>query len=365
MSTEAGFKKTLRDQPWDWKTKNDYEEVTLMSQNYVHQHFRNVVDGKDMDIYDPRYTKLKCSDWEAFRDPKKFWYTTYIANRKKLVEELEGGFENTAALGIINRLPSNWVNAMRDLYTPLRHLEYGISVQMQYVMRYTMGCPIDQCATYQAYDKIGRAQWITQWAINMEEAHENFLDYGKDFFLNSPEWKPLRTYVEEVLAIEDWAEVLVATNLTLDMLINNLFYKALNEEALKQGDTHLVFLNLAITKQADWNRDWAFNFMSQLYKDPATSRWDYLKPLGYEGWTGDYRWGRVQSDPRLTPEDPGTNAEIIGGWIEKWYKKAYPAILALEPLFKKYDLSMDLATTLKKVQDEDIIPYYQKYGLPY
>ena len=46
----------------------------------------------DFDLYDPRYTRLKSSDWEAFRDPKKYWYTPYVNNRKKLAEEVENGF---------------------------------------------------------------------------------------------------------------------------------------------------------------------------------------------------------------------------------------------------------------------------------
>ncbi len=29
MTIEPTFKKMLRDQPWDFKTKNEYEEVTL------------------------------------------------------------------------------------------------------------------------------------------------------------------------------------------------------------------------------------------------------------------------------------------------------------------------------------------------
>jgi phenol hydroxylase P1 protein len=33
--------------------------------------------------------RLKSSDREAFRDPKTFWYTTYVNNRKKLVVENE------------------------------------------------------------------------------------------------------------------------------------------------------------------------------------------------------------------------------------------------------------------------------------
>ena len=41
MTIEPAFKKMLRDQPWDFKTKNEYEEVTLRQQPYVHMHYRN------------------------------------------------------------------------------------------------------------------------------------------------------------------------------------------------------------------------------------------------------------------------------------------------------------------------------------
>ena len=92
MSKEMPFKKTIRDQPWDYKTKNEYEDVTVRQQPYVHMHYRHIFDERDYDIYDPRYTRLKSSDWEAFRDPKKFWYTPYVNNRKKMAEEIENGF---------------------------------------------------------------------------------------------------------------------------------------------------------------------------------------------------------------------------------------------------------------------------------
>ena len=131
MSEKPVFKKTLRDQPWDYKTKNVYEELTLRQQPYVHGHYRNIFDERDYDIYDPRYTRLKSSDWEAFRDPKKYWYTPYIANRKKLAEEVENNFSYAKELQVIENLSPEWVNALREIYTPLRHLEYGVSVQMQ------------------------------------------------------------------------------------------------------------------------------------------------------------------------------------------------------------------------------------------
>ena len=89
-----------------------------------------IYDERDFDIFDPRYTRLKSSDWEAFRDPKKFWYTPYVSNRNKLANEVENGFSYADQLGIIENLSPQWADALRDLYTPLRHLEYGENVQM-------------------------------------------------------------------------------------------------------------------------------------------------------------------------------------------------------------------------------------------
>ena len=365
MSSKTEFKKTIRDQPWDYKTKNEYEDVTVRMQPYVHMHYRHIYDDKDFDIYDPRYTRLKSSDWEAFRDPKKFWYTPYVNNRKKMAEEIENGFNYAQQLGVIENLSSQWADALRDLYTPLRHLEYGENVQMQYVIRYALGSAIEQCATYQAYDKTGRAQWISQWAMNMQEHHGEFLSHGKEVLLNEPAFQPLRRYVEEILVTDDWAEVLVAENLTLDLLLGNLMYREFNQEAIKQGDTHLSIMNLVIAKQLDWHRDWAFSLFKLLAGDEAQSRWDYLKAMGYEEWEGDYRWGRTLSDPRETPEETLSNVEIIQEWVEKWYPKAFEAVLALAPLFEKHGININLPETLKKIEEEAIIPVYKKYKLPF
>ncbi len=101
-----------------------------------------------------------------------------------------------------------------------------------------------------------------------------------------------------------------------------------------------------------------------LAKDQAESRWDYLKAMGYEDWEGDYRWGRILSDPRETPEETQTNLEIIQEWVDKWYPKAYEAVLALAPLFEKNGIEIDLQATLKKIEEEHVVPVYKKHKLP-
>ena len=165
---------------------------------------------------------------------------------------------------------------------------------------------------------------------------------GNNVLLNEPAYQPLRRYVEEVLVTDDWAEVLVATNLTLDLLLGNLCIVNLITKRLNKGIHILSLLNLQIMKTTDWHKDWAFSFLVILAKDEAESRWDYLKTQGYEEWEGDYRWGRTLSDPRETPEETLTNAEIIQEWVEKWYPKAFEAVLALAPLFEKHGIEIDL-----------------------
>ncbi|WP_027417162.1 hypothetical protein [Aneurinibacillus terranovensis] len=44
---EPAFQKKLREQPCDWQTKNEYEEVTLRQQPYLHGQYRNIHDERD------------------------------------------------------------------------------------------------------------------------------------------------------------------------------------------------------------------------------------------------------------------------------------------------------------------------------
>jgi phenol/toluene 2-monooxygenase (NADH) P1/A1 len=201
--------------------------------------------------------------------------------------------------------------------------------------------------------------------MNMEEHHGDFLNHGKEMLMQDPAYQPLRRYVEEILITEDWAEVLVAENLTLDLLLGNLMYQEFNKEVVRQGDVHLSILNLVIKKQLDWHRDWACSLFQYLIKDKAESRWDYLKSLGYENWPGDYRWGSILSDPRETPEEKMSNIEIIQEWVNKWYPKAYHAVSSLAPLFEKHGIPIDIQETLKKIEEETVIPAFTKYNLPF
>lgn len=353
----------VREKPWDWVTNNEYEEVTVRMQSYIHGHYRHKFDERDYDIYDPRYTRVRSSDWEAFRDPKKLWYTTYTANRKKMSDEVSSIFERARQLRLFERVNPDWKRFAAEFYVPLRHFEYSGAVQLQHVVRYAMGCPIEQAATFNAFDKQGRAQWLSIWALEMTEYEGTaLLEAGNELWCGDPAYRKLREYMEQVLITDDWAEVLLAVNLAVDPLVAGIAYRLLAAVGVQHGDTVLPGLGIVCDEQVKWQEQWSRNLFEMLAKDPARSRWEYLKALGYEGWQ-DYRWGRVLSDPRLTPEESLGNLEIIAEWVNKWIPAAIDAVLPLQEVFARNGIGFSVGQAVNRVIEQDLAPYFTKIGV--
>ncbi|MCL6633419.1 MAG: toluene hydroxylase [Alicyclobacillus herbarius] len=358
---QANNLQPIRQQPWDWATKNEYEEVTLREQPYLHGHYRNKYYKSDYDIYDPRYTRVRVRDWEAFRDPKRLWYQTYVMTRRKMADDVESLFERASKLGGYEHVDPTWRDFSFAFYTPLRHYEYAGAVQLQHVVRYAMGCPIEQAATYTAFDKQGRAQWLSTWAL--EVASDDGLEVlrrGRELWLEDKAYNSLRSYMEHVLVTHDWVEVLVALHLAIGPILDRLLYGKLNAVALAHGDHVLAQLGLICSEQVSWQENWTKNLFRMIATDPTTSRWEYLKSLGYEDWPGDYRWGRTLTDPRLTPEETLTNAEILSEWAEKWVCRAIAAVKPLQGLFDCYGMTCNVESVIEQTLEQYILPTVQE-----
>ncbi len=354
----------IRRQPWDWPTKNEYEEVTVREQSYLHGHYRNRYYKPDYDIYDPRYTAVRSSNWDAFRDPKKYWYTPYVHNRKKLAESVIEIFDHGKRLDIYSKVQEPWKSFSDKLYVPMRHYEYAGAVQLQHVVRYAMGCPIEQCATYTAFDKQGRSQWLTEWAITFPGNDSNSsLQEGRQLWLEHEGFKILREYMEQLLVTDDWAEDLVALNLIIEPFISRLIYGHLNTIAVQYGDVILPQLSLVCQGETTWEEQWTQKFVEFIVNDSAISRWEYLKALGYENWPGDYRWGKTLSDPRQTPEDPRSNREIVSEWINHWLPFAIKAMKSLQRLFNSSGIQINVQDSIDEVMNKTLLPFIKKLNL--
>ncbi|MBE3552116.1 MAG: toluene hydroxylase [Kyrpidia tusciae] len=354
----------IRKQPWDWLTKNEYEEVTVREQPYLHGHYRFKYGKTEYDIYDPRFTRIRVKDWDAFRDPKRLWYETYTLSRKKMAEDVEGVFDRAQKLGIYNWVSDSWKAFAKDFYTPLRHYEYAGAVQLQHVVRYAMGCPIEQTATYTAFDKQGRAQWLSVWALEVVgDEGLPALERGRDLWVNDKAYDGLRRYMEHVLVAEDWAEALVALHLTLGPLLDRILYQEMNEVALAHRDAVIPELALVCAEQVQWQEQWTETLFKMVAEDPTLSRWEYLKALGYENWPGDYRWGKTLSDPRLTPEEEKTNREILESWVNQWLPRAVEAVKSLQSLMDRHGIAFSVEQSVDRNLQENVYPRLQRMGI--
>ncbi|MDI3328644.1 MAG: toluene hydroxylase [Alicyclobacillaceae bacterium] len=354
----------VRQQPWDWPTKNEYEEVTVREQPYLHGHYRHKYYKTDYDIYDPRYTRIRVKDWDAFRDPKRLWYETYTMSRKRMAEEVEGIFDRAHKLGLYGRVAEVWKNFSMDFYTPLRHYEYAGAVQLQHVVRYAMGCPIEQAATYTAFDKQGRAQWLSTWALEVVgDEGLAVLQRGKDLWVNDGAYAKLRRYMEHVLTTEDWAEVLVALHVAIEPLIDRVLYEELNQVALGYGDVVIPEMALICAEQVAWQEQWTEALFKMVAGDPTLSRWEYLKALGYERWPGDYRWGKTLTDPRTTPEEEKTNREILEEWVHRWLPPAVEAVVSLQPVFDRHGIAFSVEQSVERTLQRVVYPRLQGMGI--
>ncbi|ATY86554.1 toluene hydroxylase [Kyrpidia spormannii] len=364
MSARVKRVEPVRERPWDWATKNEYEEVTVRIQPYLHGHYRHKYRKTEYDIYDPRYTRLRSSNWDAFRDPKRFWYYPYTLNRKRMADDVESLFDRALKLGLQDHVADSWRRFSEEFYIPLRHYEYAGAVQLQHVVRYAMGGPIEQVATYTAFDKQGRAQWLSSWGLDFPGGGGSAaLEHGKELWLDDPAFQGLREYMEQVLTTEDWGEVLTALHLAVEPLVDGILYDGLNAVALAHGDVVLPELSLICQEQIKWQEQWSQAFFTWITEDPASSRWEYLKALGYENWPGDYRWGKTLSDPRETPEEELTNREVVAEWLSLWLPRALEAVRGLQPVFDRHGIPFSVASSVERTVDQAIRPLVRAMGI--
>ncbi|PWG74738.1 toluene hydroxylase, partial [Enterococcus hirae] len=72
------------------------------------------------------------------------------------------------------------------------------------------------------------AQDIALYGMELEDVIEGFSDADcRAVWMESPEWQPLRRFLEELLAARDWAEINLAINLLYEPLAAALFAREL------------------------------------------------------------------------------------------------------------------------------------------
>ena len=231
----------------DDKPATRYQEGTLDIQATHNFHYRPTWDP-DHEIFDASRTKIKMKDWYAFRDPRQFYYGTYVGARARQQDTAESNFDFVESRGLAAALTEPVRQMALDVLLPLRHLAWGGNMNSAYICAYSYGTAISQPHIYQAMDHLGIAQYVTR--VGMLLGDQTDLDKAKAQWLNDPKWQGLRRYVEDLFVLTDWFEVFVAQNLVLDGLVYPLVYETIIDEDLTmKGGSAIAMLTQFMT---DW-----------------------------------------------------------------------------------------------------------------
>lgn len=215
------------------KPASRYQEGTIGLQSKENFHFRPTW-APDKELYDPDYSSFKLTDSDDYTDPRQYYYTPYVTNRAAMHEAFGKTLDYVTDHGLLGRTPTEWRRVIAEVILPLRHYESGAQMLYSGACRFAYGTTIAQCCAYEGFDRVGNAQLISRVGIALGEQTAKYLAGAKELWISHEALQPLRKAMEELLVEEDWAVSVIGLDI-IDVFIDNLVYRYLDEEAIVGG----------------------------------------------------------------------------------------------------------------------------------
>ena len=237
------------------KPASRYQEATFDLQSDANFHYRPLWDP-DHELFDKRRTAIVMQDWYAFKDPRQFYYGTYVLNRAKLQDAAESNFAFVEKHGAMANLPKGLTRRIKAILLPLRHLEYAANLNNCSISAYGWGTAITQATTFAMVDRLGIAQYLSRIGLLIDGNSGESLKLAKQAWLEDPVWQPLRKLAEDSLVVNDWFELFVAQNLVIDGLLHPLVYRRFGGELSQSGGSVVAmlteFMDTWFTESTKW-----------------------------------------------------------------------------------------------------------------
>ncbi|WP_407685712.1 aromatic/alkene monooxygenase hydroxylase subunit beta [Mycobacterium sp. HUMS_1102779] len=267
--------------------------------------------------YPHDWTAAKSSNWHAFRDPNEEWEQTIYRNNSAVVRQTSLSMGNAKRARAYEGFNSAWVNFLAHNLGAWMHVENGLGLHVfTAIQRSAPTNMINNAVSVTAAHKLRFAQDLALFNLDLSEEVEGFDDQvHKEVWQSAPEWQPTREVVERLTAVEDWCELLFATNVVFEQLVGCLFRSELVMQiAARNGD--YITPTIVGTGEHDYDRDLAYTR-------------ELLRLL-----TRDEKFGE-------------SNKALFGTWLATWMPRCLDAAHALQPLWSQpADKSVTFASSL-------------------
>lgn len=275
------------------KPASRYQEATYDVAAQTNFHYKPLWD-QDHELNDPSRTAIQMEDWYAFKDPRQFYYGTYVQNRASMQEKAEGNYSFFEKRELGARLPMTVVEKVKSYMLPMRHVEQTANLNNMYCCANTNFCmALNQATIFEAMDRLGNAQYFSRIGLAIDGNTGDSLIEAKYEWMENPEWQGVRALCEKTLTVNDWFETFVAQNVVFDSLLNDLYYRQFDLWLGNNGGQDLLMLTDFMTNRAVESQRW------------------------------------VDSVIKVAVKESDANADLVRAWISTWRIRAQQA---LEPL---------------------------------
>ncbi|BFM06336.1 aromatic/alkene monooxygenase hydroxylase subunit beta [Halioxenophilus aromaticivorans] len=274
------------------KQASRYQEATYDIQPEGNEHYKPYWD-KDHELVDARRTAIVMQDWYDFKDPRQFYYGSYVQQRAKMQETAESNYAFYEKRGLARYLTDAQKQQVIKFLVPLRHVEHTGNLNNMFGAAYGFGTAITQAFLYNGMDRLGIAQYLSRIGLILDGNTGASLQTAKTAWMEAPHWQGVRALCENSLLVKDWFELFVLQNIVLDSLINDLYYQQFDQQLADNGGQDVGMLT-------EFMRDW--------YKDSA-------------------RWSDAVL--KTAAKESEENKALLQQWAEQWQGRVVEALTPL------------------------------------
>lgn len=249
------------------KPATRYQEATYDLAAQTNFHYKPLWDPEH-ELNDASRTAITMNDWYDLKDPRQFYYGTYVQNRAKMQENAENNYGFFEKRGLADKLPEEVRSKLINLLIPLRHVEHTANLNNVYGTTNANYCTaVAQALLFEGMDRFGVAQYFSRIGLLLDGNTGDTLVEAKQQWMDNPLWQGMRAYCEETLVIKDWFETFIAQDIVIDTLINDLYYRQFDEWLTGNGGADVIMLLEFMAERAKESQRWSDSILKTVAKE--------------------------------------------------------------------------------------------------
>ena len=238
---------------------------------------------------------LYCERWHGFSDPDELTYGRYVMLQEDAEKVVHGVMNKYDRAAHDFLLGPEWLDALGELFTPLRYPLYGLQQVESYLGVVAPTSTAANAAAFAAADLLRATSVVAQRTRRLQLRHRtrSFAARDRAVWRDLPSWQATRRAVEAAMATSEFGEALTAVNLVLWPVLDSALFRSFGQVARANGDDLTWLLLTSLANDAERNLRWS----------TALARY------------------AVRERP--------ANEEVFRGWAARWAPRAAEAV---EPL---------------------------------